>query len=468
MPGRINHVVSVDTDEDPRSESHGIVPSRAARLLVVNYHFPPTGSAGGLRWAGISKYLVRLGWEVHYLAGAPGIQPGVKDGVELHVCPRLHTINDLYNALAQRVRRRRPTTDGGQDDQKVSGSGVFWQLRRELASLLSLPDGDTRGWLLRAAAYARSLLIRLSPDVVVSSGPPHTAHLVGMLATAGLTIPLMVDMRDPWAMSAPPWDKHAVYGTTIGRFMIRRLESLVFRAARGVIANTPELAAALARRYPETRVSYIPNGIDLERLPPRAVNRFPGLGVAYAGTLYGGRDLDPLLRAFRLFLDQCPGAAAAGSRLRVAGYVDAELAARLRAQIHASGMTAAVDVLGFVPASDALDLLNRSGLSVVLAQEQGLQIPSKIYESMGLQVPTLVIAESESAAAREARRIGAVTKTADDIVGICQVLKQIWSNEFPAVTSGLEVIHHGHLAESMSRLLGEAVEARKTAARPVS
>jgi hypothetical protein len=143
-------------------------------------------------------------------------------------------------------------------------------------------------------------------------------------------------------------------------------------------------------------------------------------------------------------------------------------AARLRDQIDASGIATAVDVLGFLPASDALDLVNRSHLSVVLAQEQGLQIPSKIYESVGLQVPTLVIAESESAAAREARRIGAVTKTPDDIGGICQVLKQIWSGEFPAVASGLDVIHHGRLAESMSRLLMEAIESRKTVARLVN
>src|SRR2546427_696001 len=39
------------------------VPSDGRRVLVITYHFPPDGSVGGLRWAGITKYLARLGWK---------------------------------------------------------------------------------------------------------------------------------------------------------------------------------------------------------------------------------------------------------------------------------------------------------------------------------------------------------------------------------------------------------------------
>jgi hypothetical protein len=45
------------------------------RLLVITYHFPPDGSVGGQRWAGLSKYLARLGWEVHVITAAvPGAE----------------------------------------------------------------------------------------------------------------------------------------------------------------------------------------------------------------------------------------------------------------------------------------------------------------------------------------------------------------------------------------------------------
>src|SRR6266516_3628641 len=50
--------------------------SVARRLLIISYHFPPDGAIGGQRWAGLSKYLARLGWEVHIVtASAPGSEP---------------------------------------------------------------------------------------------------------------------------------------------------------------------------------------------------------------------------------------------------------------------------------------------------------------------------------------------------------------------------------------------------------
>src|SRR2546426_1615965 len=59
------------------------VPSDGRRVLVITYHFPPDGSVGGLRWAGITKYLARLGWKVAVVTGAA---PGENDRVvDAHV-----------------------------------------------------------------------------------------------------------------------------------------------------------------------------------------------------------------------------------------------------------------------------------------------------------------------------------------------------------------------------------------------
>ena len=78
------------------------------RLLVITYHFPPDGAIGGQRWAGLSKYLARLGWEVHVVtAAAEGSQPSIP-GVYRHYCCRRRTLNDVYRAAAHRLRPRSP------------------------------------------------------------------------------------------------------------------------------------------------------------------------------------------------------------------------------------------------------------------------------------------------------------------------------------------------------------------------
>src|SRR2546430_4835690 len=75
----------------------------AHRLLVITYHFGSNGAVGGLRWTGITKYLVRLGWEVRVITAAPpSPSPGDNGRAEhasLESCPRFWTILDACRLL---------------------------------------------------------------------------------------------------------------------------------------------------------------------------------------------------------------------------------------------------------------------------------------------------------------------------------------------------------------------------------
>src|SRR5207244_2827458 len=78
------------------------------------------------------------------------------------------------------------------------------------------------------------------------------------------------------------------------------------------------------------------------------------------------------------------------------------------------------------PRAEALDVVCRSRLAVVLAQEQELQIPAKLYESVAMGVPTLVVAPAGSAAGVEGHRVGAIVRDSHDVEGIASVLEQVW------------------------------------------
>lgn len=403
---------------------------RHRRLLVITYHFVPDGSIGGLRWSGLSKYLARRGWIIDVVTAAAQGNHSSPAGVQVHHCPRAGTVNDLYNRIAVRLRRSRAAGGtGGAADQAPGASAAVPQvgplgwLRSNLGDALGFPDYG-RGWITRAALRARALLDSNAFDLVVTSGPPHSAHIAGAIACAGRSEPHWMDMRDPWSPVQKGW-QHALAGSSLRRLGVRALENVILSRAERVITNTVEFAELLRELHPALRVSYVPNGVDLERLPRPNENRLPGLSITHAGTLYAGRDLSGVMRALSQVLRKRPDAAAS-LRLHVAGSMGAAHAAAFYRQLAELGLTQAVTVHGEVPSQVALDLLSRSHLALVLAQDQPMQVPGKLYECVAMGIPTLVISESTGASAREARRLGAMICDDKDVECIARVIEDLW------------------------------------------
>lgn len=441
------------------------------RLLVLTYHFPPDGAVGGLRWSGLSKYLARRGWEVHVVTAAKQNAPP-PPGVVVHYVGPTKTINDLYNATAKRIRARSAPTAAPTAKEasrhaanKAPSSAVtriLARVRQNVSGLMVFPD-FARGWILPATRTARALLKQYDFDAVVSSGPPHSAHVAGVLACGLQRGLLTLDMRDPWAGLIEKKWAEARYAADLTRVMTRRLERMIVGRARLVIANTTANAADVQKQYPSARVAFVSNGIDYERLPAPAANAFGGVSLVYAGTLYLGRDLSPVVRGMREFLAKYPAARGA-LRLRLAGTMDAPLEAKFRSEVADAHLDDSIEALGQVSPQQAMDLINRSQLTLVLAQDQPTQIPAKIYECVGLGVPTLVIAEATSAAALEAHRIGAWTCDAHDVEAIAAFIERLWLDPslraIPTTPIGYEDI-----AEQMDTLLSSRGENRELGAR---
>lgn len=428
------------------------------RLLVVTYHYPPDESIGGLRWAGLAKYLTPLGWRTWIVTAAgPGAAPVA--GVSVESCPRRRTWNDRY----QEARRAAARAGAGCGDRPgglgADGSrgtrGVLARVRLEASWALSVPDHG-RGWVLRAAAHAGRLLRRVRPHVVVSSGPPHSAHIAAWLATRGCHIPWLADLRDPWAGPVTgAWREDPVYRSWLASGLTRSLERLVVRGASGVVATTQEFAAALRKRYPAVRVHWIPNGVDRDALSGSSTDPFPGLGMVCAGTIYGGRNPSPVLRGLRLFLERHPDAATCGTKLRIAGHIDASGLRRLNDEAASLGLGAYVEYCGVLPRAAALRLVGRSRVAFVLAQEQDLQVPAKLYETVALGVRTIVVAAEGSAAASEARRLGACAIEPGDIAGMARLLDDAWREPHSAGSSGRRSADYAVVARAAAQVLVE-------------
>lgn len=418
------------------------------RLLIVSFHAPPSRAVGGLRWWGIAKYLVRRGWQVSMLAEGATDEGMTPAGVTIARLPRALTLQDRY----QRMRAARvaaPPVPSGSPATFYPGAhrttGLISMLREEIGETLRFPD-DARGWLMRAVGRGRRLARDLAPEAIISTGPPHSTHIVARAIAAGTGAAHWLDYRDPWGEAQP--------SSRGGAWLLERVESHLTRSAAGILATTPELVDRIRRRRGGVAVHFVPNGVDDEALPARERPDPARFEVLHLGSLYGARDPRVMIEAMRQWVARD----AAGSRdavLRFVGEVEPNHLAPLRAAADGD-LAGHIALEAPVARAEALARLARTHLALVLAVQQPELVPAKLYESVGMGIPTLVVTEPGSASAAAAGRVGAHARSPDDPAGIAEFLAAARDGRLPpAPSSGAPVTHSALAAEVERILLGD-------------
>jgi glycosyltransferase involved in cell wall biosynthesis len=436
---------------------------RSRTIVVLSYHFPPDGAIGGLRWAGLTKHLVPLGWRSIVVTAAEQLRAPGANGVRVLRAAKRLTANDVYRRLRSRTGGSEaagsapvPTSSAPRPEDEGLARGI----RRQLAALLVLPD-EGRGWIARATLALRSQIRAERPDVVISSGPPHSAHVAAWIATRSGSARWYVDLRDPWAGPiSDVWAASRRYGSSIAPWLDRVLERRVIDAADGVIVNSRWLAAGLADRYPESSIAWLPNGFDPDSLPAERPPAYPGLGIAHLGTLYGQRNLAPAIEALAAYVRERPEARRDGTKLRVAGEVDSPQLSTLRRNARDSGVEDLVEFYGVVPRQQALEILLRSRLCLVLAQGQMIEIPGKLHESIGAGTPAVVIGPSGSACAAEAERLGAAFVESGSTGALLEVFRQAGRSTLAVAPEQRDRVSYARIAEDLVGIVGDGARAR--------
>jgi glycosyltransferase involved in cell wall biosynthesis len=385
----------------------GSAPARN-RVLIVSSHFPPDRSAGTHRVLRLANYLHTHGWTTSVLTIAPAFY---RDSIQLddalvrRADPTLTifrtgayrgvtTLIRWRNALLRRGVRA-PSSNGGRHRQVDSRDWKAWR-RHATSSLFGFPD-DEIGWLGHAVMRGLHIVRRHRVDVVLSSAPPFTCHLIGHALRSTSHVRWVADFRDPW--SRAPWGKP---GSARAH---QWLETQVIKRADAVVLNTPELHREFAQWYGadiSKRFHVVANGYDADILEPYA-NAPPvatsALTLTHAGNLYGARNPLPLLEALGKCLRE-GSVPSNGIRLNLVGKIASVF--EVDQAIVRLGLSGTVTRTPPVPHDESLRILAASQVLLVIQPDTALQVPAKLYEYVGLRRPILALAD-EGAVARVVR-----------------------------------------------------------------
>ena len=301
------------------------------RVLVVTYYWPPSGGSGVQRWVKFAKYLPQEGWQPviytpenpEYTAIDHTLEAEIPHTVEIVRRP----ITEPYN-LYRKLMGKGASTDmktltagasGGAVTEISSGKKSFKQrLSLWIRGNLFVPDPRV-GWVKPSVRFLKKYLAEHPVDVIVTTGPPHSMHLIGQRLHKELGLPWIPDFRDPW--SRMYYLKHLPMSARTWR-RLRAMEQSVLDECSTVLAVTP-LVQEEFQAQTKTPVSMITNGYDGGDFE-QAVEPDGNFNVVHTGLLAADGNPLNLWKALGIKAWADPDFKAA-LRLRLVGKVDREV-----------------------------------------------------------------------------------------------------------------------------------------------
>jgi len=396
------------------------------RLLYIPSHFPPSAAAGVHRVMRVCRYLPRDAFEIEVLCRNLGADPGGQELLRLvENCVLIHRV-DLGGKLKSAESPMEPPV-AQRSAEKPSAIRKYLRcgitpLRHAREFLMETPDKHV-AWNEPMVNKGRTLCSSRKFDLLMTSGPPHSMHLVGLQLKKIFGIPWVADFRDPWARR--PWD---VSHNPWGQWLLPRYERDVVKTADAVLLNTKATYNDFIGTYPDlpsSKFHWMPNGMDpdlpgliepwLAARASTSEERAKTITLLHAGSLYGNRRPDGLLDAMVLLKAQ-----GVRCKLLQIGTVDNSIS--LFKKIEELGLSQNVECLPRVPHSEVLKLMADVDLHIVLQPDGPLMIPGKVYEMIAYPQPIVAICDSP-VTIEVVEKAGGTHAASRDPVGIAKAIQ---------------------------------------------
>lgn len=267
------------------------------KVLIISYYWPPGGGAGVYRWLKMTKYLHQYGWEpVIYTAenaDYPVLDETLFEDVRKNITVLKHKIFEPYNLYRIFTGKKKDEKiHSGLMDEGNKKLGLSKKIAVWIRGNIFIPDAR-KFWITPSIKYLSDYLKQNPVDAIISTGPPHTTHLIAKGVKEKTGIKWIADFRDPWTQ-IDFYDQLMLSKYADAKH--KRLEKNVMQYADKVVTVSESWAKEMEKIRRE-KVEVITNGFDASDYENGLISLDTKFSITHSGMMNADRNVDVLWQA---------------------------------------------------------------------------------------------------------------------------------------------------------------------------
>ena len=362
------------------------------KVLIITYYWPPAGGPGVQRWLKFVKYLRDFGIEpVVYIPENPNYPlvdesflNEVPEDIEILKRP----IFEPYKFASFLSKKDTKTISSGIIKQKEKQS-FMQKLMLYIRGNFFIPDAR-KYWIKPSVKFLKLYLKSANIDTVITTGPPHSLHLIGLGLKRELQLQWVADFRDPWTQIGYQKELKLTKNSAEKH---QRLEKEVLNSADKIITTSFTTKKEFASKTSKP-IEVITNGFDSDLNESTAILKLDeNFSISHIGSLLSGRNPNSLWKVLAEISAENKDFRN-DFKLKLYGAVSDEVVQSIKE----AGLEKNLLLGGYISHSEALMIQKSSQLLLLIeinSEETKGIIAGKLFEYLAAKRPILAIGPSE-------------------------------------------------------------------------
>ncbi|MBI9035406.1 MAG: glycosyltransferase family 4 protein [Bacteroidales bacterium] len=430
------------------------------KVLIITYYWPPSGGSGVQRWLKFVKYLREFGWEpIIYTPENPefpemdeSLAKDIPEGLEIIGTP-IWEPYDLYKKFIGQKKEDKIKTGFLSEKKKNSFTEdiAVW-----IRGNWFIPDAR-KFWIKPSVHFLKKYLSENHVDAIISTGPPHSMHMIAYHLHQQIDIPWFADFRDPWTgidfyheLKLSKWADRQHH----------KQEKLILENANRICVVGPTMAedfkAICKRKY-----DVITNGYDEGDVPAQnEILRSDKFTLVHMGSMTRSRNPVAFWDAIKEIIQENPEMKKT-LEIRLVGKVDYSVIT----SYESAGLSHLVNKIEYIPHQQVIGELKRASVLLLLINNSPtakMILTGKFFEYMAAKRPILCIGPNDGDAAQILKKTAVgINADFDDKEEIKSAIIKYYANfmngEVEISSNEIQAYSRKNLTHKLASILDEMI-----------